>query len=188
MPASVRRANLFCSVRFDTDGRSISLGRYEIASVWADVDVSWWSSLPKPEIERQQIMSKPLLIVILIVTGTALWTDSAEARWRRGWNNRTNSWYSNSACSTYTSVTMTTSAPTVMMSQPGATVVQSNTTPGYQSYSYEPDPNYVQAGVNPAIDSAVMARAPGTSRTNAFEYNNVLRGDRKVRGHTAEGE
>lgn len=133
-------------------------------------------------------MSKPLLVVLVAVTGLALWTDGAEARWRRGYSNQSNVWYSNSSCSTYTSGTVMAPTTMAVTSEPGTPVAQSNTTSSYQSYSYEPSQYNGSAPVNTATGSVVMARAPGTSRTNAYEYNNVLRGDRKVRGHTAQAE
>ena len=133
-------------------------------------------------------MSKFFLVTLLAAAGTVLWTDDAQARCRRGRGMQTPTWSGNTSCSTCTAGTTIAPTTMAMTPQPSVTVAPSNTASSYQSYSYEPGQNNGSTPVNSAIGSAVMARAPGASRSNAFEYNNVLRGDRKVRGHTAEGE
>lgn len=113
-------------------------------------------------------MSKAILCATLAIVGTLILTDSANAGWRR---------YRYCAAApnyvySYGS-TATTSAP----------VMATNTAPAgstYQSFSYEPGTT-VPAQVN--VVAAPVYQAPVVYSQGWSEYNNVLRGDRKVTGH-----
>lgn len=115
-------------------------------------------------------MNKPLLIALLAAAGAMLCTDDAYARCRRGYGQRSGTWFYNSAPANVQSATVT-------QSNPGST---------YQSYSYEP--GQTNAGQPAAVAPVYQTPIVYQQRANSNEYNNVIRGDRKVRGHTAEGE
>jgi hypothetical protein len=129
-----------------------------------------------PKTERHSIMTKSILVVALAVAGTVVFADTAQARGRRCY--RTNAVYANP---TWVSNTATIAPAT-----------QANTGSAYQSYSYEPGQAPAPATtVAPARVVAPVAVYPNTfANRSSFgsEYNDVIRGDRKVRGHTAEAE
>lgn len=119
-------------------------------------------------------MAKSILVVALAVITTGVFTDTAQARGRRCYRN--NAFYTNPGW--------------VYNNAQAAPATQTNTGTAYQSYSYEPG-QAAAAQPAPATTVAPVAvyRAPMVTRsTYGSEYNDVLRGDRKVRGHTAEGE
>lgn len=136
-------------------------------------------------------MTKSILVGLVAVATIAVFTDGAYARGRRCAQRGTmfyNSpmWFSNAAPATTVQSTpmMTQSAPAT-----------ANTGSSYQSYSYEPSqtapPQPAAATTVAPVTTAPVRvyQAPIASRsTYRSEYNDVLRGDRKVRGHTAEGE